>query len=86
MHYVTHRSHRMQKHKFYVMCPDVLLMETASAPPEHEKLCIDVSWLGRTRMHYMTRRSHRIQKHNLYVTCPDALFWETTLGPPENEK
>jgi hypothetical protein len=34
---MTHRSHRMQKHKFGVMCPDMLYMETASGPPEHEK-------------------------------------------------
>jgi hypothetical protein len=34
---VTHRSHRMQKHKFGVMCPGTLAMETASCPPEHEK-------------------------------------------------
>jgi hypothetical protein len=27
-HYVTHRSHQMQKHKFSVMCPGTLFMET----------------------------------------------------------
>jgi hypothetical protein len=26
MHYVTHRSHKMQKHKFGVMCPDTLFV------------------------------------------------------------
>jgi hypothetical protein len=38
-----------------------LFMETASDPPEYEKLCIDVSRPGRTRMHYVTHRSHRMQ-------------------------
>jgi hypothetical protein len=28
MHYVTRRSHRMQKHKFGVMCPDALFVES----------------------------------------------------------
>jgi hypothetical protein len=36
MHYMTYRSHKMQKHKFGVTCPNVLLMETASGPPKHE--------------------------------------------------
>jgi hypothetical protein len=36
MHNVTHRSHRRQKHKFNVMCPSALFMETALAPPGHE--------------------------------------------------
>jgi hypothetical protein len=37
MHYVIHRFHRMQKHKFGVMCLGALFMETALGPPEHEK-------------------------------------------------
>jgi hypothetical protein len=37
MHYVTCRSNGMQNHKFGVMCPDALFMETALGPPEHEK-------------------------------------------------
>jgi hypothetical protein len=37
MHYVTHISHMMQKHKFSVMCPDTLLKELAPGQPEHEK-------------------------------------------------
>jgi hypothetical protein len=36
MHYVTRRSHKMQKHKFSVMCPSALFMETALGAPEHE--------------------------------------------------
>jgi hypothetical protein len=54
MHYVTCRSHGMQKHKFDVMCPDALFMETSIVPPEHQKLCFDVSCPGRTGMHYVT--------------------------------
>jgi hypothetical protein len=37
MHYVTHRSHRMQKNRFGVLCPGVLFMEIAPSPPEHGK-------------------------------------------------
>jgi hypothetical protein len=34
---VTHKSHRMQKHKFDIMCPNALFMETGLGPPEPEK-------------------------------------------------
>jgi hypothetical protein len=34
---VTCMSHRMQKHKFDIMCPDMLFMETAPVPLKHEK-------------------------------------------------
>jgi hypothetical protein len=37
MHYMTHRSHQMLKHKFDVTCLDALFLEIASGPPEHEK-------------------------------------------------
>jgi hypothetical protein len=37
MHFVTYRSHQMQKHKFSVFCPGWLFMETAQGPPKHEK-------------------------------------------------
>jgi hypothetical protein len=37
MHYVTRRSHRMQKHKFSTMCPDALVVEFVLVPHEHEK-------------------------------------------------
>jgi hypothetical protein len=42
MHYVTRRSHQMQKYEFGITCPDVLFMKTALGPPEHEKYCADV--------------------------------------------
>jgi hypothetical protein len=37
MHYVTHISHWIQKHKLGVMCPDALFVESVLVPPEHEK-------------------------------------------------
>jgi hypothetical protein len=85
MHYVTQRSHWIQKHKFSVTCPRTLFVETASGPPEHEKLCVDVSCPGRTRVHYVSHRSHWMQKHKFSVTCLGALFVETTQGPPKQE-
>jgi hypothetical protein len=30
MHYVTRRSHRMQKHKFGITCPDAPFVESVS--------------------------------------------------------
>jgi hypothetical protein len=86
MHYVTYRSHRMQKHKFGVTCPGALFVESVPVPPEHEQLCVDVSRPGCTRMHYVTHRSHRMQKYKFGVTCPDMLFMKTAPGPPEHEK
>jgi hypothetical protein len=37
MHYVTRKSHRIQKHKFGLTCPGALFMETAPGPPECKK-------------------------------------------------
>jgi hypothetical protein len=37
MHYMTRRSHWMQKHKFSVKCPGALFVESVQVPPEHEK-------------------------------------------------
>jgi hypothetical protein len=68
IHYVTRRSHRMQKHKFNITCPDALFVESASIPPEHEKYCVNVSRYEHTKMHYVTNRSHRMQKHKVGVT------------------
>jgi hypothetical protein len=58
MHYVTHRSHRIQKYMFGIMFPNTLIMETAPGPFEHEKECVDISRPGWTKTHYKTRRSH----------------------------
>jgi hypothetical protein len=86
MHFVTHRFHGMQKHKFSVICPGVLFMESTLVPPLHEKWCVDISRPVRTGMHYVTRRSHRMQKHKVGVMCPSSLFMEAAPGPPEHEK
>jgi hypothetical protein len=86
MHYVTRKSHRMQKHKFYITCPSALFMETILGPPKHEILCIDILCPGRIRMRYVTRRSHQMQKHKFNIMCPGAFFIESVLVPPEHEK
>jgi hypothetical protein len=82
MHYVTRRSHMMQKHKFGVTCLDTLFNEIALGPPEHEKYFVDISCPERTGIHYMTRRSHQMQKHKFGVTCLSLLFMETAPGAP----
>jgi hypothetical protein len=85
MHYMTSRSHQMQKYKFSEMCPVALFVES-TVPPEHEKLCDHVSRPGRTGMHYVTHGSHRIKEHKFNVTCPRMLFMETSPVPLEHEK
>jgi hypothetical protein len=37
MHYMTNKSHQIQKHKFGTMCPGVLFVESIPVPPKHEK-------------------------------------------------
>jgi hypothetical protein len=37
MHYVTRRSHLMQKHKFGVTCSGTLFVKSVPVPHEHEK-------------------------------------------------
>jgi hypothetical protein len=86
MHYVTHSSHRMQKHKYDITCPGALLMETALGPLNYERKCIDVSRPERTGMHYVTHRPDRMQKHKFSITCPSALFVKSVPVPPEYEK
>jgi hypothetical protein len=86
MNNMTRRSHQMQKHKFDVMCPGALFMESALGPPENERKCIDVSCTGRTCMHYVTRISHRMQKCMFGVTCPDVLFCGISIGPTRASK
>jgi hypothetical protein len=86
MHYVTRRSHRMQKHMFGLMYLDMIFEESVPVPLEHEKLCVDVSHPGHTEMHYGTYKSPRMQKHTFGVMCPDIIFVESVLVPPEHEK
>jgi hypothetical protein len=83
---VTHRFHRMQKHKFSVTCPEVLFVEFIPVPHEDEKLCVDVSRPESTRMHYVTHRTHRMQKQMFGVTCPSALYVESVPVLLENKK
>jgi hypothetical protein len=86
MHYVTCRFHRMQKQKFNVTCPITNFVESVPVPPKHEKLCVDISLLGRTGMHYVTRGSLQMQKHKFGIMCPEALFVRSVPLPPEYEK
>jgi hypothetical protein len=76
----------MQKHKLGVTCPGALFMEITLSSPEHEKLCVNVSYPGRTGMHYVARISHRMLKNKFSVKCPGVLLMETTPSPPEHEK
>jgi hypothetical protein len=76
----------MQKQKFGVTCPSVLLVESVLVPPEHEKYCANILCPGRTGMHYVTGRSQWMQKHKFGETCPDELFVESVPVPPEDEK
>jgi hypothetical protein len=68
------------------MSPSVLLMETSSSPPKHEKYCVDISHPGRTRMQYVTHRLHRMQRHKSNVMCPSRLFVKSVPVQPEYEK
>jgi hypothetical protein len=68
-------SHRIQKHKFDVTCPNVLFMEAAQVPSEHEKLYVNILRLSDTGMHYVTDRYHLIQKHKFKVGCHDVFWW-----------
>jgi hypothetical protein len=45
MHYVTRRSHRMEKHKFGVTGPDALFIDTARGPAELEKSWVECDTL-----------------------------------------
>jgi hypothetical protein len=81
MHYVTRRSHRMQKHKFSITCPSGIFVESMPVPHENEIYCVAVSGPECTRMHYVTHISQRTQKHKFSVTCPDTPFVETNGDP-----
>jgi hypothetical protein len=70
---------------FGITCPSVLFIETAPAPPKHEKYCVNDSCPGHTRMSYVSRKSNEMQKHKFDVMCLDALFKESILGPLEQE-
>jgi hypothetical protein len=86
MHYMTNRSPRIQKHKFIITCPGVLLMGPAPGPPENEKYCVDVSHPGRTKTRYVTSRSYMMPKQKFVITGPGALLVGPTSAPPEHKK
>jgi hypothetical protein len=86
MHYVTHSSHRMEKEKFGVTCPDALFVKAIVVPREHEKVCIDVSCPVRTEIPYVTDISHKMQKHKYSANCSDALFVKSVSVPIEHDK
>jgi hypothetical protein len=85
MHYVTHRSHRIQKHKFGVMCPGRLFVESVPVPPEQKKIarrCFT------SRMHRNALRVPQIPldaKHKFGVMCTVALFVKSVPVPPDYE-
>jgi protein gp37 len=76
MHYMTRRTHWMQKRNFGVTCLGALFMGSVTVPPVHEKYHVNISCPGHTGMHYVTRRTHRMQTHKFCITCPDAIFVE----------
>jgi hypothetical protein len=81
MRYVTHRSYRMPKHKFGVMCPDALFVKSVPAPPKHEKVCFGV-WRPRlTGMHHVTCRSHRMQNTHIQRNVSRCNFCRFVTGP-----
>jgi xanthine/CO dehydrogenase XdhC/CoxF family maturation factor len=86
MHYVTHRSHRMQKHKIGITCLGALSVIFVLVAAEHEKYYVNVLRPGHTGMHYVTHRSHQMQKQKFSITCPGVLFVISVPVPPEHEK
>jgi hypothetical protein len=85
MDYVTHISHQMQKHKFDVICPSVLLRKPHREHPSFKivRRCFVPQSQPKALLDPQIPLD---EKHKFSVTCPDALFMETTLGPPEHEK
>jgi hypothetical protein len=87
MHYVIHRSYRMQNHKFSVTCLGTHFdnpyqshpsmknsVSTFCTPIALECTTRSVDRTGRTGMYYVTHRSYRMQNHKFGVTCLGALF------------
>jgi hypothetical protein len=85
MHYVTHISQWMQKHKFSIPFSGALFVESVPRTPKHEKLCVNVSRPGCNRMYYVTHRFHQMQKHKFRVTCPSALLSKQHRAHPRIE-
>jgi hypothetical protein len=45
-------------------------VESVPVPPKHEKLCVDISHLGRTGMHLVTRRFLWMRKTQVWHNVP----------------
>jgi hypothetical protein len=86
MYYMISITHRMQKHKFGIMCLSTLFIETILALPKLEKQCIDVSHPRCTRLYYVTDRYHWIQKYKFSIMCPSGRFVESILVPTQARK
>jgi hypothetical protein len=81
MHNVTHRSHRMQKHNFGIMCPGVLFVGSEPAPPKHEKYCVNVSRPGRTKTQYVTIDPTVCKKTEVQRNMSQHTFCGVRTGP-----
>jgi hypothetical protein len=86
VHYVSCRSHRMEKLNFGVTCPGALFVISLPVPPNHEKKCVNILLPIHTGMQYMTRRSHLMHKHMFSKTCPVVVFVISVPVAPEREK
>jgi hypothetical protein len=85
MHYVTSRSHRMQKHMFGVTCPNALLVKSILEPPSMKNSASTCH----ARMHQnalcdpqIPRDAKTQVQHNM---CRRS-FMESLLVSPEHEK
>jgi hypothetical protein len=82
MHYVTHRSHWVQKHKFDVTRPNLLLcnpyLSHLSMKNSVSCFMARMQWNALHDLHIP-----RMQNYKLEVMCRGTLFMKTTLGPPQ---
>jgi hypothetical protein len=86
MHYVLHRSHRMQNHKFGVMCPGALVVKYVLVPPEHENSVSKFRSSDAPECNMGPADPTGCKKHKFRVTCPDTLLVESVPFPIEHEK
>jgi hypothetical protein len=73
----------MQKHKFSVLCPNTLFVESILVPPGALLMIRDPDAPECT----MLPTDHiGCREHKFDVTCPGVLLMETMSGPSEHEK
>jgi hypothetical protein len=82
---VTRRLHRMQKHKFIVMCPSTLFMGSTTGPPEHKKI-VHQSFMPWTHLNAMHDTQITLDEEKFGVRCPSAHFMVSAPGSPKDEK